>query len=330
MIKNDDLIKLLIHISQRKIILPFYHTVSNYGLPHIGNLYSVRNVKTFQNDLEYFCKYFEPVSIEQLHDTIDQGRFIRKPLFHLSFDDGLKEFYSIIAPVLEQKGIPATVFVNNKFIDNKELFYRYKINLILNKLKIEKNQTLINEVTKKLQTESKHNNDLTKVLWSLTYNNITIINEIAQLAGVDFNLYLQNKKPYLTTNEINDLIKRGFSIGSHSMDHPFFKHINSKQQQDQILESFTDLERKFNITKRYFSFPFSDEKVDAEFFRWLHQEENCRLSFGISGLKDDVTGFHLHRIPMDKSLNSARSIIQREYSWYLMKSFLNKNRIRRK
>lgn len=327
---NHILIKRLINITNRKIILPFYHTVSNTPLDYISNLYSVRNVKTFERDLDFFCKFYEPVNINQLYEIVQKGKFIRKPVFHISFDDGLKAFYSVVAPILEKKGIPATVFVNNNFIDNKELFYRYKISLIINKLHTNQKNTLLKELGKKLHVSVVDKNHLVKELLSITYQNINKIEEIAELMEIDFKEYLANKTPYLSSNEINDVMKRGFTIGSHSMDHPFFKHISSKQQQDQIIKSFNDLEERFNIKDRYFSFPFSDEKVNAELLTWLYKKENCKLSFGISGLKEDITRFHMHRIPMEKSLKSARGIIRHQYTYFIIKSFLGKNKIKRK
>jgi peptidoglycan/xylan/chitin deacetylase (PgdA/CDA1 family) len=328
--KIHILIKRLIHSTNRKIILPFYHTVSNNSLDYIGNLYTVRDVKTFKRDLDFFCKFYEPVSINQLYEIVQKGKFIRKPVFHLSFDDGLKEFYSIVAPILEKRGVPATVFVNNNFIDNKDLFYRYKISLIANKLNAIQDDDILQKIGNKLAIRAVNKKHLIRELLSITYQDIDKIDEIAELLELDFKKYLKNNTPYLSSDEINDLIKRGFSIGSHSMDHPFFKNLNYLQQKEQVKNSFTDLEERFNIRDRYFSFPFSDERVNAELLKWLHKQENCKLSFGISGLKEDITRFHMHRIPMEKSLKSARGMIRHQYIYFILKSFLRKNKIKRK
>jgi peptidoglycan/xylan/chitin deacetylase (PgdA/CDA1 family) len=287
-------------------------------------------VKTFERDLDFYCKFYEPVSIHQLYEIVQKGKFIRKPVFHISFDDGLKEFYSIVAPILEKKGIPATVFVNNNFIDNKDLFYRYKISLIINKLQTIQSDAILSELGKKLDASIVDKKNIHRELLSITYQNMNKIEEMAKLLELDFDEYLKNHTPYLSSDEINDLINRGFAVGSHSMDHPFFKHINIKQQQDQIIKSFNDLEERFNVQDRYFSFPFSDERVNSELLTWLHKQENCKLSFGISGLKEDITRFHMHRIPMEKSLKSARSIIRHQYTYFILKAFLGKNKIKRK
>ena len=85
------------------VFLPFYHTVSDKKLPHILN-YPYRNLSQFEAELDYYLKYFKPVELSYLLEKPRQPQNI----FHLSFDDGLKECAGVIAPVLLRKGVPAT------------------------------------------------------------------------------------------------------------------------------------------------------------------------------------------------------------------------------
>ena len=114
--------------------LPFYHTVSNKYLPYILN-YPFKNSTQFETELDYYLKYFKPVSLDYLVENPKPN----KNVFHLSFDDGLRECEELIAPVLLKKGIPATFFVNSGFVDNQALFHRYKASLILSELKLNPN-----------------------------------------------------------------------------------------------------------------------------------------------------------------------------------------------
>ena len=52
-----------------------------------------------------------------------------------ALDDGLSGCHRYIAPLLRKKGIPASFFLNNRFIDNKSLFYRYKASLLVHQVK---------------------------------------------------------------------------------------------------------------------------------------------------------------------------------------------------
>ena len=112
----------LVKFSNKKLILPFYHTVSDTYLPHVSPLYAVRTTQQFRKDLDYICKYFRPITLQELTEIVRYNKEITEPAFHLTFDDGLHEIYSVIAPVLEEKNIPATIFLNTDFIDNKDLF----------------------------------------------------------------------------------------------------------------------------------------------------------------------------------------------------------------
>ncbi len=319
----------LIKLTGRNILLPFYHTISDAELPHIKNLYVPKNTVNFKKDIDFFCKYYEPVSIDRLHSIILSGEKTKKPVFHLSFDDGLKEFYTIIAPILEERGIPATVFINTGFVDNKDLFYRYKVSLIIEQLNnIESLGELKNEIFFK-ESGISSRQQLIEHLLSLSYFEIQSIDEISENLGINYKTYLASVQPYLTCNQIVDLANRGFTIGSHSVDHPFFNILSLDQQRDQLIKSFSFLNSLGLDGYKYFSFPFSDSGVTINFFNWLYEVQECKLSFGISGLKDDFGKTHLHRIPMENTSNNAKDLIKSEYLYYLLKSPLGKNKIYR-
>jgi peptidoglycan/xylan/chitin deacetylase (PgdA/CDA1 family) len=318
----------LIKLTSQNIFLPFYHTISDKRLAHISNIYPVRGTKLFEDDLDYLCKHFKPISMNELHDAVYQDKSFSKPVFHLTFDDGLSEIYTLVAPILEKKGIPATFFINTGFIDNRDLFYRYKVSLIIEKTG--KDVNWANQTVRILLNGNKNKTDVVKALLGLNINDLPKIDNIAETLEIDFNNFLAKEKPYLSYGQVAHLINRGFTIGSHSASHPFFKHIEPDDRKKQITESFAYLKNQFKIKDIYFSFPFSDEKMDMGFFKWMLEEQHCKLSFGISGLKRDTCKHHLHRIPFDTSLKPARKIVWNEYVYYIAKAFINKNMYQRK
>ena len=108
--------------SKRYVICPFYHTVSDTPLPHISPLYRHRTEKEFREDMDWFTAHYTPIHWYE----IEEYERNKKPAFCLTFDDGLKEFYTIVAPILEEKKIPCVCFLNSAFVDNKDLMFRYK------------------------------------------------------------------------------------------------------------------------------------------------------------------------------------------------------------
>ncbi len=318
---------ILIKLTGQKLILPFYHTISEQRLPHISNLYQIRSTKQFEKDLDYLCKYFKPISIQELDNIVCNNKVISKPSFHLTFDDGLKEIYTEIAPILERKGIPATFFINTDFVDNKSLFYRYKVSLIIERM-ITHEGSRIN-LLKYFNHGELTLNEIKNRLLSFDFNDTPVIDSIADLIELDFSDYLKIHQPYLIKKQLIELLDKGFSLGSHSLNHPNFKVIDINEKKRQINESFKYLEKELNIKEFYFSFPFSDESVDIEFMDWLYNKANCKLSFGISGIKYDYSKYHIHRIPLEQEAIKVADIIKSEYLYFIVKYFFNKNRIKR-
>lgn len=315
--------KQLIQLTRSNIFLPFYHTVADQKLPHIQHLYKTRSTQEFTKDLEYLCNYFRPVSIQELYEVVIDKKQIETPVFHLTFDDGLSEVFHVIAPILEQKGIPATIFLNSGFMDNKELFYRYKVSLLVEKLMDSSAKTWTYK-NKSYQNKQ----ELIADLKAAQYKDIIELDLLATILGLDFNRYLEQNKPYLSTSQIHSLLNRGFTFGAHSIDHPMFSEISFEEQQRQVSLSLKAV-NAFGINEKYFSFPFNDQSVGRAMFQWLYKEEQCALSFGVSGLKHDEFSKHLHRIPMEGSNLNAQQLIKAEYFYYLMKSMIGKNKISR-
>jgi peptidoglycan/xylan/chitin deacetylase (PgdA/CDA1 family) len=317
----------LIQLTSQRLILPFYHTISDHPLPHISHLYPLRSIQQFEDDLDYLCQHFQPVSIQEINNIISNNQTTKKPLFHLTFDDGLKELHTVIAPLLEKKGIPATFFINTGFVDNKALFYRYKVSLLIEK--ITSKPEAANALSKHPGMNERHPNKMKARLLSLTYNDQPLIDRLAKIVDLDFKDFLESSQPYLSKSQLKDLISRGFSVGSHSLNHPWFKDIDLNEKKRQIKESFHYLEKELAIKDHYFSFPFSDASVESSFFNWLYKEANCKLSFGISGIKRDFSKYHLHRIPFEQGSTSVQAIVKGEYLYYIAKAMFNKNRIKR-
>ena len=125
-------LKNLVRLTGQPVIFPFYHVVSDEYLPHIRHLYRYRNVDQFEKDMDELLAIFEPLSLTEYLEEPERKRGRRCMV--LSFDDGLWECHQVIAPVLRKKGIPAVFFLNNQFIDNQGLFYRYKASIIIDRI----------------------------------------------------------------------------------------------------------------------------------------------------------------------------------------------------
>jgi peptidoglycan/xylan/chitin deacetylase (PgdA/CDA1 family) len=312
----------------QRLILPFYHTVGDDDLPHIKHLYLVRNSTLFKNDLNFFLKNYIPVDLSTLTNHVTKKEILYQNSFFLSFDDGLSEIYDVIAPLLLKMGVPATFFINPAFIDNKDLFFRYKVSLLIEALET---RSYSEAVLQKAGSLLYPHLSLKEQLLAITYTNKHKLDEVATVLDIDFTDYLKKQQPYLTSEQLHILNGQGFTIGSHSMDHPRYADISLAEQLDQTQRSIewvkTDLDQSHDV----FAFPFTDHQVSKSFFTSVFdsQQPVLDISFGTAGMKRDMISTNLQRIPMEKSMGSAEAIIIKEYLYYMAKSPFGKNTIRR-
>jgi len=274
------------------IIHPFYHTVSDEYLPHINPLYTPKNRSEFTKDIDFLSRHFEPINVDRVYSYANQKTLPLKSAFHLSFDDGLRGVYEVVLPMLYQKGIPATIFINTAFVDNKDLFYRHKAALVIDRLQ---------EKTPSPATKSE-----IKKLLATPYSQRKWLDETAKLLEVDFQSFLTKHRPYLTADELKNMQSKGFTIGSHSIDHPPYTEIDELEQIRQTVESCKYVKDNFQESNAYFSFPFSEANIPDSFFKAVSSQTD--LTFGISGMKISNQGKHIGRIDMEKR-KKAQEII---------------------
>jgi peptidoglycan/xylan/chitin deacetylase (PgdA/CDA1 family) len=295
-------------------LFPYAHIVTDVAPPHVRNLYSVPTVAKFRADIGFLCRQYRPLQLEEL-DQLPGLHGKRGPArsFMLSFDDGMREIYDVIAPILRERGLPAIFFVNSATIDNRQLMWRHKISLL-----VERSKQHPGRIPPQLTSRPGHSFKVK--LETLRFAEEPILDEIANFLEFDFNDYLKSNQPYLTTSQVRELSRAGFEFGSHSETHPYFNELTLEEQRKQISDSVHFL-RDLGLPCRYFAFPFHDLGVPASIFNYM---ENLRvvLSLGTSEARVDEVAFSFQRFAFDAQNSnvefpdvlrqlSAKSVIRR-------------------
>lgn len=321
------------NITAQQFFLPFYHSISDSTLPHLRNLYQVRNVQQFEKDLDFLLRHFKAIDLQQL---ILNKNHLPKNTFWLSFDDGLYECRTIIAPILLQKGVPATFFINSAFVDSNETMFRYKASWLIDEIR-QKQLNLPEDKKQELLAKYQFSSDLSPLssafLLRISYAQRNFLDDLQNILELDFDAYKKENPIYMSSHDIQWLINQGFSIGSHSIDHPQYKDISLATQITQTKESQLFINEKFNISYRVFAFPFTDDGVKNDFFEWAFANNGGAFdfTFGGAGLKREANfPLHLQRFPMEtQQLLPPKTLLHTEYAHYFFKRFLGKHVLRR-
>jgi len=296
-----------------RLIVPYYHVVSDYNLSHVEHLYKYKTPRQFEDDLHFLLKHYQPLDLLDVLSRMKSGRPLPKRAFLLTFDDGYREIYDVVAPVLMRKGISATFFVNTAFIDNTELCYLNKVSILVEHL-AKVRPTVERQLLALLRAHNIRCDNATAGLVSLKYAQRDLLAQLADVMRVDFNDYLIKHQPYLTSANINSLIKDGFTIGAHSIDHPLYSALSLTEQLRQTVESVVGVRQMFQLSYGVFAFPHSDHNVTKEFFDTLSSLGVVDLSFGTAGLIRDSAPNHIQRFSLEKPLHSAQRIIAFQYA----------------
>lgn len=311
----------LISVTKEQVVMPFYHLVATQTPPHIRHLYEAKNLKQFEEDLDFLLRHFTAVGLQDLYRHAFEEKHIKQPSFFLSFDDGLSSFYDVVAPVLERKGVPATCFLNPSFVDNKDIMYRYKVSLILERLSGKK----ISDSGYRDVRELLGKKEIKSTLLDKKYSDTGLLDEIADMAGVDFKAYLAQERPYMSGEQILNLKHRGFEFGAHSMDHPHFGTIGMEEQIREAVESVRWVQEFVGSKTAAFAFPFTDHGVHRDAVHRIREQVGPNLLiFGTAGLKKPKARAYFQRTSMEVPMASARDILKHEYIYYILKNIIGR------
>lgn len=298
-------------LTAAEVFFPYYHLVSDERVPHCVNCCRYPSVQKFVNDLDFFLKHFTPITLRQLIEHLSgEGQLPQNPLM-LSFDDGYRELYEIVFPILQKRGIPAVFFINTASIDNKQFIFDNKLSLLMEHL----------ESKKRLSAERR------KELSHFDFARALELENLCAREGLDTQSYLESVEPYLTSTQVTEMLGNGIEIGSHSINHPPYFSLSLEEQLQQTLESLAFLGERFSLDYSAFAFPGSDVGVSQEFFVQIASKVD--VSFGTSAGMADPVPNHFQRTSFEYSQESAKQVLAERYGVELIRRLAGRNVVKR-
>lgn len=302
-----------------ELVIPHWHLVSDREVAHVSGLYKFRNMRQFKADLEFFLRFYKSVSLQDVISYLDGIGRLPKRCFLLTFDDGFREIYDIIAPVLHAKGVPAVFFLTTSFIDNRELGYPQKKSLLIKAQTSLIDSPAAQEASRHLTNAGVKDADMSSMIRGIYYRQRHVLDELAPILGCDFEGYTASVQPYLTSEQIIELMKMGFDIGAHSVDHPLFSELSLDEQLFQTQESLRWLSDRYQFDCGAFAFPYSDSGISPEFFQKAFSDGCLKVSFGIGGVLSHFFSRNVARFSMERTDLPAAQILGRQFGKALLR-----------
>ena len=236
-----------------------------------------------------------------------------KRCFLPTFDDGFREIYDLVAPLLYEKGVPSVFFPITAAIDNRELCYPQKMSLLVHALHGQHGSAAERECSEILDREGVEGSSVARRISSIPYCQREALDELGTVLGCDFLAYARSVQPYLTSSQISELMRMGFAIGAHSVNHPLYSEETLGEQLLETHQSMDWLSERFGFECQAFALPYRDLGVSHEFFAEVFNHGNLKISFGMDGLRRHYCPRHLNRFSMERTDLPALQILARQY-----------------
>ena len=317
------------------VIAFLYHVISNENLEHVRHIYPYKSEEMFENDIRYLKEHFDLISYDDFALADLRKRNRRSNPAILMFDDGYAECFSVVRPILLRNKIPCTFFITRDFIDNKNLFYRNKVSILIERIEAwddDRQKEFFEATHEDLVPGAKSREAFFRELKSLSGLQEGRIDAICRKMDLDIGQYLNERRPYLTTEEVKIMATDGFTIGAHGKTHTRLNMLSKKAMNDEILDSCEFVRDLTGQEPVPFAFPFDGNGIDRSLLKKLMKENPLLgMMFGTGGLEQDEA-FILNRIEaglctdVSKDESDIPELVGRAYTRAKIKDLLRKIR----
>ena len=218
-------------------------------------------VETFRWQMRLVARYFNVLSLPDAIARLAAGRLPPRAIC-ITFDDGYRSVHDLAMPVLNEFGLPATVFVSTAYLDSGTMW----------------NETIADAVRRLPDgaadlsgaglgmRELRTGDDRRKLLNELTAHakylppkeRLALTERLAAMVGGGGGHDLM-----LTPEMIRTMAAQRFEIGAHTVSHPILTSLSDDAARHEIEQGKRDLEAIIGTPVRYFAYP--NGKVGKDF-----------------------------------------------------------------
>lgn len=201
------LAKRVINLTPHRVRTLLYHAVEQHPSSYVEGLNVNVTPAVFALHMDYVKQHYTVEAVQ----NITSGHVGLCPLA-ITFDDGYASVEQHALPILQERGLPATVYLIGKAVEGGMVWVN-QLNHALNTRPVETRNIL----SEYLAVDGlNHGETIRRVQTSLTPEKIdSLIDRLQQELGCD----TQQPKVFSTPEDIRSMQSQGISFGFHTQDH---------------------------------------------------------------------------------------------------------------
>ncbi len=255
-------------LSSRRPVVLMYH-----GIPRVS-LHEEMNGQVFESHILFLKKHFNVIS---LSESENRRAILNKIDVLLTFDDGFRNNFEVAVPILRRHKVPATFFITSRHVETQScLWFRY-LGMLRRYYKGDRFEFQGYSMDMVLENRRSTINSLRAMLLDLKPHPRSmyeaIEKELPRLEDHMTEFELLDNCAGMTRSQVAEIARDPlFTVGVHTLDHPFLSKCEADESARQIRENKRWLEEVCSTTCDLIAYPIGDYNASVL--------EQCR-SFGL-------------------------------------------------
>lgn len=252
---------------------------------------AARGATALAAQLRYLARNFKIVSLATMVDRLAQHSAAAPNEIVLTFDDGLRNNFTVVYPVLRQSQVPATFFVCPELIGSGRWLWNHEARCRL--------ETLDHEALADLRRTLAPNPSMEGIVeWmkTLTLQQRRRIEELIRQSTPNFRPAPAQSQAYdmMDWDELAALDPALITIGSHTLTHPILTTLTAEEINFELRESRRMLEQKLAREIPFFCYP--NGSYDNRVYQAVKNNYHAAVTTE-TGVLSRKNEFDLHRLP---------------------------------
>lgn len=250
------------------MILCYHGVVSQEHKDRFGYENTV-SAGEFRQQLEFIRRHFHPVTAAELLRSRETGSALPANPVLVTFDDGYRNNLRIAAVTLREMKIPALFFVSTGYIGGKDVLWPMDLTSRVASAQHGSvplpagGEEAVPSVRDERRALAKRLRDQCKRLPAETTE--AYMDRLR--ACVECRDFDEELNAFMTWDEVRELRRQGFEIGSHTVQHPILTRVSPGRLEQELAASKSAIERELGEDCPWIAYPNGgSEDVSREVF----------------------------------------------------------------
>jgi len=231
-------------------------------------------ISDFKREIKFLKSHFEIIPLDVAVNKIQNKEGFDKPTVCITVDDGYKDNYDLLLPVLQEENVTVTIFLSTSVIGTENMnWYDQLANSILHAHDQPFSvKGLLSGKTFLMDSIRTKRSAYVEIVETLKGMDILERNQCLEDIKVCLGVPKVDTRIMLNWDEVCTMSKAGITFGAHTHTHPILTKMPLDEAKKDILRSKQKIEKELGSEVKHFAYPNGREEDFNEDLRQYCKE----------------------------------------------------------